>query len=47
MLLAARNPGVANYLDTGGHTEGTMLLRWTRATTHPIPKCRVVKLADL
>ena len=26
---------------------GTMLLRWTRAKTHPKPRCRVVKLAAL
>jgi len=24
-----------------------MLLRWTRAKTHPLPRCRVVKLATL
>jgi hypothetical protein len=47
MVLAADNPGVPNYLATGGHACGTMLLRWTRAKTHPIPKCRVMKLADL
>ena len=47
LVIAADNPGVGNYLATAGHTSGTMLLRWTRAKSHPIPKCRVVPLASL
>ena len=47
LVIAAENPGVGNYLATAGHTSGTMLLRWTRAKSHPIPKCRVVPLASL
>ena len=46
-VIAARNPGVGNYMDTAGHACGSMLLRWTRAKTHPLPRCRVVKLASL
>jgi hypothetical protein len=44
VMIAAEDPGIANFLDTAGHTSGTMLLRWTRAATHPVPKCSVVKL---
>jgi hypothetical protein len=47
IVIAAEDAGVGNHLATAGHTSGTMLLRWTRATTHPIPKCRVVSLAAL
>jgi hypothetical protein len=47
IVIAAKDIGVGNYLDTAGHTSGTMLWRWVDAKTHPIPTCRVVKLADL
>ena len=36
-----------NFLDTAGHLCGTMILRWTRAQSRPIPTCRVEKLANL
>jgi hypothetical protein len=47
IVIAAKDLGVGNFLDTAGHTSGTILLRWVDAKTHPIPKCRVVKLSDL
>jgi hypothetical protein len=47
LVIAAEDVGVGNHLTTAGHTSGTMLLRWTRAKSHPIPKCRVVPLASL
>jgi hypothetical protein len=47
IVVAARNPGVRNFIATGGHSTGTMLLRWVMARSHPLPKCGVVKLADL
>jgi Protein of unknown function (DUF1214) len=43
-VVAAEDRGVGNFLCTAGHETGTMLLRWTGAKAHPIPKCRVVKL---
>jgi hypothetical protein len=46
-VVAAEDRGVGNFLCTAAHGTGTMLLRWTGAKTHPIPKCRVVKLAEL
>src|SRR5882724_154697 len=46
-VVAAFDPGVGNFLDTAGHRSGTMLLRWTGARQHPVPKCRVVKAATL
>jgi hypothetical protein len=46
-VIAARDPGLRNYMATAGHGCGSMLLRWTRAKTNPQPRCRVVKLASL
>lgn len=47
IVVAATDPGVGNFIDTAGHTCGTMLLRWTGATSHPVPTCRLVKLDEL
>jgi hypothetical protein len=47
IVIAHRDPGVDNWLDTAGHSRGTMCLRWVRADDHPQPTTRVVKLADL
>ena len=47
LVIASSDPGVGNFLYTAGHERGTMLLRWTCARHHPVPKCRLVKLASL
>jgi hypothetical protein len=47
LVVAHRDPGVPNWLDTAGHARGTMGLRWIKATSHPQPATRVVKVADL
>jgi hypothetical protein len=47
IVVAERDPGAGNWIDTCGHSSGTALLRWLGATEHPIPKCRVVSLEDL
>ncbi|NJR43128.1 MAG: hypothetical protein HC767_11225 [Akkermansiaceae bacterium] len=44
IVVAARDPGLPNWLDPCGHRSGTMCLRWIRAKTHPDPVTRVVKL---
>jgi hypothetical protein len=44
ITIARENRGFANWMDTDGHGSGSMLLRWTRASSHPVPQCRVVKL---
>jgi hypothetical protein len=44
LVLAARDPGYGNWLDTAGHHHGTMLLRWTGAKEHPVPTTKVVQL---
>jgi hypothetical protein len=47
IVVAERDPGVGNWIDTCGHTSGTALLRWLGAAGHPIPKCRVVSLEEI
>jgi hypothetical protein len=47
LVIAPADPGVGNFLDTAGHQCGTMILRWTRARSRPIPTCRIEKLANL
>lgn len=41
-VLSADDPGVANWLDTAGHSNGAILLRCVRTETAPVPATRVV-----
>ena len=45
LTVAREDRGFSNWIDTDGHTSGSMLLRWVRASSHPVPVCRVLKLA--
>jgi hypothetical protein len=47
VVLCGRDPGVANWLDTAGHTNGAMILRCVRTTTAPTPNARVVAFDDI
>ena len=47
LVVAHEDPGVDNWMDTAGHDHGTMCVRWVRATSHPEPECRVVKLTEI
>jgi hypothetical protein len=47
IVVAARDPGVGNWLDTAGHREGFILFRSYAAKHNPLPDCRVVKLSDV
>ncbi len=47
IVVAHRDPGVPNWIETAGHAQGTMCFRWIRAAEHPEPVCRVVKLTEL
>lgn len=46
-VIAADDPGVANWLDTAGHSNGAMLLRCVRTETAPIPITRVIKIDEV
>lgn len=47
VVVAHEDPGHPNWLDTCGHGQGTMCWRWIRAQSHPQPRTRVVKMAEL
>jgi len=48
LVIAARDPGVANWLDTGGHRRGTMFWRFLLPKEDPVtPQCRVVAIDDV
>ncbi len=47
IVIAHRDPGVPNWMDTAGHAHGTMAMRWHAAVDPPRPICRVVELAEL
>jgi hypothetical protein len=46
-VICATDPGVANWLDTAGHSNGAMLLRCVRTETAPVPSVRVVKVDEV
>jgi len=47
IIVCDRDPGFGNWMDTAGHREGTMGLRWNMAVDPPQPVCRVVRFDDL
>jgi len=47
VVVASRDPGVANWLDTAGHSNGAIILRCVRTDTAPTPTARVVAYADI
>jgi hypothetical protein len=42
VVVAHEDPGIANWLDTAGHSEGAIILRCVRTDTAPTPTTRVV-----
>ncbi len=44
ILVADRDPGVANWLDTAGHRQGYVLFRWMQATGITRPEFRVIPI---
>ena len=44
LVVAEKDPGFGNWIDTTGHTSGTALLRWVGTDHHPLPTCKVVTL---
>ncbi len=46
-VIAQRDPGVANWLDTTGLSQGTLAVRFLLAEAAAKPELRVVPLADL
>lgn len=42
VVVSERDPGIANWLDTAGFSNGAMILRCVRTSTAPTPSVRVV-----
>jgi hypothetical protein len=42
VVVAHHDPGVANWLDTAGHSEGPIILRCVRTDTAPVPITKLV-----
>jgi hypothetical protein len=47
VVMCGRDPGVANWLDTAGFSNGAMILRCVRTTTAPTPNVRVVSFDEI
>ena len=47
IVISAHDPGVANWLDTGGIADGYMTYRYNLATSAPVPSLTVVPLSEL
>jgi hypothetical protein len=47
VVVCGRDPGVANWLDTAGFSNGAMILRCVRTTTAPTPSSRVVAFDEI
>ncbi len=47
VVIAQRDPGMANWLDTAGHGEGPIILRCVRTDSAPVPTTRVVPITEV
>lgn len=47
VIVAHRDPGLPNWIETAGHRVGTMCWRWIGASEHPPVTTRVVKFDNL
>jgi hypothetical protein len=41
-VISPVDPGVPNWIDTGGRREGYMIVRWVLADHPPHPTCELV-----
>lgn len=46
-VLALDDPGVPNWLDSGGHVRGMLVGRWYGADSYPMPTIKKVPFADI
>jgi len=47
VVVAGRDPGVPNWLDTAGHVRGALALRWVGAEVLPATQTKVVPISSL
>jgi hypothetical protein len=45
VVVAHRDPGAPNWIDTEGRRRGLLVYRWVWARTNPVPQARVLPLA--
>jgi hypothetical protein len=46
LVIAPEDPGMPNWLDTGGRHQGLLAVRWVGARQYPLPATTVVALRD-
>ena len=46
-VVSHRDPGIANWLDTTGATQGCITYRWNQATSYPVPSLELVPFDEL
>jgi len=46
-VVSAKDPGIPNWLDTAGHSEGPMLIRWLECDTGPRPTTKKVAFDEV
>jgi hypothetical protein len=47
VVVSAKDPSVANWLDTAGYPSGAIQGRWTDCDINPVPSVRKVSVADV
>ena len=47
LVVAHRDPGLANWLDTAGHSTGPVIVRYVRTESAPMPSARVLSFDDV
>lgn len=47
IVIAAEDPGVPNWLDTGGYREGAILYRYQQTKSAPVPVARLLERSAL
>jgi len=47
IVVSAKDPGIANWMDTSGYPIGMIQGRWTGCDSQPIPEVRKVKVKDV
>jgi len=47
VVVASTDPGLPNWIETGGHLEGHLTLRWVQGEASPLPETHLAKVSDL
>ncbi len=47
LVISARDPEIANWLDNEGRDSGLLSYRWVWSSTAPVPESRLVRIDDL